>query len=382
MVDEITNIPIPGIPNHHEGANSRAGAQFVLDRFFAGPENLLVEVAVRSVLNDQPGRFNPLFFHGSNGTGKSHLACGIAAQQRHRFRGGAVCVSAKQFARELADAFEVNAVPEFRTKYRDCSLFVLEDVEALSGRSAAQIELVHTFDALLDRGAQMILTASASPARLNQLLPTLASRLSQGLVVALAPPGVEARMVLLRHLAQLRHIELTESVGQILAEGLCGTVPDLFAAVGELASIAPLDRGTIGAESAREFARRQSAVREPPLADIAVQTARYFGLRLADLRGPSRRRAVVTARDVAMYLARLLTNRSFDQIGEYFGGRDHTTVAHGCRKTGNLLKSDPAIDHAVQKLTEKWRTAQATQSPPNRSQGVRPRFRGRRRLAL
>ncbi len=362
MVDEIVNIPIPGITNCHGSADSGAGAQFVLDRFFAGPENVLVEVAVRSILNDQAGRFNPLFFHGSNGTGKSHLVCGIAAQRRRRLRGGAVYVSAKEFARELADAFEVNAVVEFRTKYRDCLLFVLEDVESLSGRSAAQIELVHTFDALFDRGAQIILTASAPPARLNQLHPMLASRLNQGLVVALAPPGVEARTVLLRHLAQLRHVELTETVGQILAEGLCGTVPDLFAAVAELGSVARLNGGTISAESAREFVRSYLAVREPPLSAIAVKTARYFALRLADLRGPSRRRAVVTARDVAMYLARLVTSHSFDQIGEYFGGRDHTTVAHGCRKTGSLLKSDPAIQQAVQKLGEKWRTGQAAQS--------------------
>lgn len=357
MVDEIATIPLPGIQRHDQGGNGAPPRPLAAECFFAGPENALVEVAVRSVLDDRTGRFNPLMLCGPAGTGKSHVACGIAAQWRRMFRTRALCLTAREFARELADAFEVNAVVEFRSKYRECSLLALEDLQTLAGRATAQIELIHTLDALLDRGSQVLLTASDPPARLNQLHPTLVSRLGAGLVVNLSPPSIEVRTMLLRHWARLRRVELSEPVARVLAEEVHGSVPELSAAFAELEPAARLDGGVIDADSARQYVRRRNAAAEPPLSAIAVQTARHFSLRLADLRGPSRRRAVVTARDVAMYLARRLTSHSLEQIGHYFGGRDHTTVLHGCRKTGNLLKTDPAVRQAIERLSEKWRNA-------------------------
>lgn len=331
--------------------------RFSMDCFLAGSENPLVEVAVRSVLNDRASRFNPLMLCGPSGTGKSHLACGLAHQWRRVSRSRVVCVSAKEFARELADAFEVNSVVEFRMKYRECSLLALEDIEKLAGRSAAQVELIHTLDTLLKRGTQIVLTASEPPARLAQFQPTLASRLGAGLVVALAPPGLAVRIALLRQMATTRRIELSEPVAHIVAEGIRGTVPDLMVAFDDLDQAARLDGEVINAKTARDYLRRRSAEREPELSAIAVRTARYFSLRLGDLRGPSQRRAVVTARGVAMYLARSLTQNSLERIGHYFGDRDHTTVLHGCRKTGNLLKTDPAVHQAIERVGSKWKGA-------------------------
>ena len=273
------------------------------------------------------------------------------------FRSRALCVTAKEFAAELADAFEVNAVVEFRKKYRECSLLTLDDIDSLAGRSAAQIELVYTLDALVDRGTQVVLTASVPPARLNQLHPTLVSRIGEGLAVGLAPPCVEVRTALWRRFAQLRQVELPEPVARILAEGVRGTVSDLQTAFAELEPAARLDRGHIDACWARKFIHSRSADRQPPLSAIATRTARHFTLHLADLRGPSRRRAIVTARNIAMYLARQLTDHSLDHIGTYFGGRDHTTVLHGCRKTENLLKSDPLTQQAIDRIRRKWDNA-------------------------
>ncbi|MDZ7618405.1 MAG: DnaA/Hda family protein [Patescibacteria group bacterium] len=354
MAGEIARIPLSGKTDYTDSGTKEAVLRFALDCYYVGSENPLVEVAVRSVLNDRAGRFNPLLFCGPPGTGKSHLACGMADQWRRVYRGRVVCVSAKTFARDLADAFEVNAVVEFRARYRECSLLALEDIERLSGRSAAQVEMIHTMDALLSAGTQIVLTASELPTRLDQLHPTLASRLIAGLVVRLAPPGPAVRATLLRHMAAARSIELSEPVAHILAEGVPGTVPDLMVVFDELEQAARL-AGGIHADAVRAYLRARNAAREPQLSAIAVRTARYFSLRLGDLRGPSRRRAVVTARDVAMYLARSLTRNSLEQIGHYFGGRDHTTVLHGCRKTGDLLKTDPAVQQAIERVGSKWR---------------------------
>ena len=364
MIDEIARIPLSGRNDYLQGSQEEGLKRLATDCFYAGSENPLVEVAVQSVLNNRATRFNPLMFCGPPGTGKSHLACGLADQCRRSHRSRVICVSAKEFAHELADAFEVNAVVEFRVKYRECSLLVLEDIEKLAGRSASQVELIHMLDSLLERGSQVILTASEPPTRLEQIYPTLASRLGAGLVVVLVPPGLPVRSALLRHWAGRRHINLAEPVAQILAEGIQGTAPELMAAFEELEQTALLDGRVIDADSARSYLRRRSAEHEPPLSAIAVRTARYFSLRLGDLRGPSRRRAVVTARDVAMYLARSLTRNSLEQIGHYFGGRDHTTVLHGCRKTGNLVKTDPAVRQAIERLAGKWKGARASTERP------------------
>ncbi len=364
MLDEIARIPLSGRNEYTHSGNGDAVPRFYLDCFLAGSENRLVEVAVRSVLNDRAGRFNPLMLCGPSGAGKSHLACGVADQWRRVFRSRVVCVSAKEFARELADAFEVNSVVEFRMKYRECSLLALEDIEKLAGRSAAQVELIHTLDTLLERGTQIVLTATEPPACLAQIHPTLASRLGAGLVVALAPPGLAVRIALLRQMAAARHIALAEPVAHIVAEGIRGTAPDLMVAIDDLEQAARRDGRAIDAETARGYLRRRNAASEPELSAIAVRTARYFSLRLGDLRGPSRRRAVVTARDVAMYLARSLTRNSLEQIGHYFGGRDHTTVLHGCRKTGSLLKTDPAVRQAIERVGSKWKGASQSAKQP------------------
>ncbi len=353
MVDTIANIPLPGQRKCNFQGDLNPPPAFALDRFVAGPENALAELAVRSVLNNQGSRYNPLVLCGPQGTGKTHLACGMTVQWRRMFRTRVVCIPAREFAQELAEAFEVNSVLEFRTKYRECSLLTVDDVDRLSGRPAAQVELVHTLDALLERGSQVVLTASEPPTRLKQLHPPLASRLAAGLTVTLALPNPEVRATVLNYVAQTRQTELPAAVVKLLAERIDGTVPDLFQVFSDLEALARRRNVAIDLPMAQGYLQRRAAGREPDLADIATSAARHFGLRLADLRGPARHRAVVTARDVAMYLARKLTRRSLENIGAYFGGRDHTTVLHGCRKVEGRLESDPVIRQAAEKLEKK-----------------------------
>ena len=350
MVNGVVTIPLSGRlhgDNRSHGDSKRPAAL----EFFAGPENSLVEPAVLGVLGRRLNPFNPLVLYGPSGTGKSHLAQGIAATWRTSFpHSRVVYTTAIDFAREMGEAFEAQSVEDFREKYRGAALAVFEDVGELASKPAAQEELICTLDAIIQRDGQVLATAPAAPQEIDGFVPALQSRLAAGLCLPLAPPGPDTRRAILESWKSLREIELADSILKLLAEGLEGTVPELLGAMLQLEVPAEEEGRAIDARQVREFlSRRDSAVR-PKLREIAAATARHFSLRLSDLRGTSRRRPVVAARDVAIYLCRQLTRESLSRIGEYFGGRDHTTVLHSCRKMDEQIQADPVIQQAIDQL--------------------------------
>jgi chromosomal replication initiator protein len=357
MVDGIADIPLPGYILQSDREDSD---ELTPSHFLAGPENRLVEVAVRSVMDGSDPCYSPIVLYGPSGTGKSHVAHGLATVWKtHHRRRRVICSTAVDFAREFADAIESQAIDEFRAKYRAAELLVLEDLGQLiterSGKLSAQEEFIHTLDALSAEGKWVVVTASASPSEMSGLLPSLQSRLMGGLTVAMAPPSLETRQAVLRQLAAMKHITLSDSAATVLAEGLNGTVPELAGALAQLAPPAGLDEDTVDLQSVREFLAEQQS-EHPTIHRIALATAKHFRIRLSELRSSVRRRALVTARGVAVYLARNVAGMNLQEIGEYFGGRDHTTVMHSFRKTEELLRTDPTVHEAIETLRrELWK---------------------------
>jgi len=351
----VAAIPIPGVMKGYRRRRGAGRKHPAPDGFLAGPENRLAEAAVRAVFDGPSPHYNPLVFYGKSGTGKSHLAQGLAAAwHARRPRKRVEVTHAKDFARELLDAVEAQAVEDLRLRFRTADLVVFEQLDLLAEHRAAQEELIATLDVLLAEGRQVVGTASAAPGQLTGLLPGLRSRLCAGLTVPLAPPGPAARLALLERLAAEQDITIDAPAVRLLAEGVAGTVPELLGALRQLQFDASSDGGHVGAERVRRFLAGRGSSSPPSMAEIAAATARCFSVTVSDLRSPSRVQAVVTARDVAMYVVRQLTGETLQCIGRHFGGRDHTTVLHGCRKVELLTDRDPAIRETVQTLLKKW----------------------------
>lgn len=329
----------------HPGGDGTSAA--VPDGFIAGPENHLVELMVCRVLEGNTSEYFPIVVCGPSGVGKTHLARGIVARCKASLSNGqAVYVTAVDFARQLADAIETQTVDDFAKRCRTTPLFVLEDLQFLAGKLAAQTELVYTLDALRDAAACALVTCRLAPAALTGFLPGLKSRLVGGLSVPVLPPGREARLALLQ-----RTTRLPGDAAELLADALHGPAPELFGAVNELLLSSDIEGRTIDVAAVRRFLDRRHHP-EPSIHRIALLAAKRFSVTLRDLRGSTRRRGVVAARGVAMYLARDLTGRSLREIGRYFGRRDHTTVSHGCRRVEALLQSDASLRYTVFQLQE------------------------------
>ena len=346
MSDGVVEIPLSGRPVPSNLLRQGHTAP-LLEHFVVGPENGLVEIAVRSLLNGDEN-YNPIVFFGPSGTGKSHLALGLTTAWKTRFpKRRAAYLPAGDFVRELAEAVQTKTVDDFGARYRRLSLLVLDDLQHMARKPSAQRELAFTLDALEATGSHVVITANRLPEHVTGLMAGLRSRLAQGLSVPLARPGPETRLAILRRFAQSREILLAEGTAEMLAAVLRKTVPELLGAISRLAFSAGSPPRLIQPNHVREYLAQYNGLQDPCLSEIASLTARCFSLPLKNLRGPCRRRPVPTARALAMYLARNLTSHTLERIGQYFGGRDHTTVSYSCRKTEQRLRSEPDIRDAA-----------------------------------
>ena len=277
-------------------------------------------------------------------TACAHLVAALPALAVASFTGA-------DFARAYAGAVESRGVPAWREACRRAALFVLDNLDELAEKPAAQIELLHTIDALVDTGAHVVLTARRQPTRIPGLYPALAGRLSAGLVIRVAAPGAAARLALLRTMASMRELSIDDDALERLSVELAVTAPELSGALFDLA--AQLKESRVPAVDVRtvlSYLKSRGGMRRAAIRDITAHVARHYALRVADLRGPSRRKNIAAARALAMYVARKLTAKSYGAVGKYFGGRDHTTVLHGCRKTEELLAHDAGLRQIVREL--------------------------------
>lgn len=325
--------------------------------FFAGEENRLPALAVARLVDSAAPcpAANPLVLHGPTGAGKTHLLRGLVeAWQRAAPPRRAIHVTGADFATELADSLERRAAPAFRARYREVDLLALDEPAPLGSRVPAQFELLHTIDAVLERGGQVVIVAGQRPSTAGGLLPALVGRLAGGLVLPLVWPETATRRALLAERAAARGLRATDDLLDTLARRHTGSVTVMLGSLARAHAAADLSARAGGAALADAVAGASAAAPAgPDLPAIARLTAREFRVTLAALRGPSRRREIVLARDVAMLLARRHAGCSLQAAGRFFGRRDHTTVLHGCRRVEQLLRDDPCVAASVGRLEQR-----------------------------
>lgn len=309
---------------------------YVFSSFVVGPSNRMAEAAARAV-SDQPGRaYNPLFLHGSVGLGKTHLLQAICHKVLGSSPGARIrYLSCEQFVNDFVDATKNGRCDMFRRAFRGIDLLVVDDIHFLANKEQSQEEFFHTFNDLYNSGKQIIISSDSSPKEIPKLEERLVSRFLWGLPVRIESPCTETREAIILKKAEQRGVELPRDVVEFLAQTITSNIRELEGAVIQVAAMANMLRRPISLAVAREALKdliSLGSVRRVSIDNIVEITCRHFGVRLADLQSSRRHRSVTGPRQVAMYLAKKMTQKTLGEIGGFFGGRDHTTVLHSIRK--------------------------------------------------
>ncbi|SDW68693.1 chromosomal replication initiator protein DnaA [Litoreibacter albidus] len=325
--------------------------RFTFDRFVVGKPNELAHAASRRVAEGGPVSFNPLFLYGGVGLGKTHLMHAIAWELQTRSPElKVVYLSAEQFMYRFIQALRDRQMMDFKSLFRSVDVLMVDDVQFIAGKDSTQDEFFHTFNALIDQQKQIIISADRAPGEIDGLEERIRSRLQWGLVVDLHPTDYELRLGILQqkveqYRAQYQELKITDGVLEFLAHRISNNVRVLEGALTRLFALASLVGREITLEMAQESLAdilRQSD-RKVTMDEIMRKTCDYYNVRMSDLLSPKRSRNIARPRQMAMWLAKLLTQRSYPEIGKRFGNRDHTTVIHAVRKIDELKAQDSQV---------------------------------------
>jgi chromosomal replication initiator protein len=327
----------------HQSYLNRA---FTFSSFVQGKSNQLALAAAKQVAENPGSSYNPLFLYGGVGLGKTHLmhAVGAALIERNP-NAKVVYLHSERFVADMVKALQLNAINEFKRFYRSVDALLIDDIQFFAGKERSQEEFFHTFNALLESGQQMILTCDRYPKEIAGLEDRLKSRFGWGLTVAVEPPELETRVAILMKKAAEGNIALPEDAAFFLAKKIRSNVRELEGALKRVVANSHFTGEAISTAFVKESLRDLLALqdRKVSIDNIQKTVASYYKIKIADILSKRRSRSVARPRQLAMALAKELTNHSLPEIGDAFGGRDHTTVLHACRKIKELREADRDI---------------------------------------
>ncbi|HEX6249189.1 MAG TPA: chromosomal replication initiator protein DnaA [Nocardioidaceae bacterium] len=366
QVDLSTNpldVPTPLPPPGRSGGapasalETRLNPKYVFESFVIGSSNRFAHAAAVAVA-EAPGKaYNPLLIYGDSGLGKTHLLHAIGHYVRSLFNGARVrYVSTEEFTNEFINAIRDDKAATFQRRYRDVDVLLIDDIQFLEGKIQTQEEFFHTFNTLHNANKQIVITSDRAPKRLVALEDRLRNRFEWGLITDVQPPDLETRIAILRKKAALERMTAPPDVLEFIASKIQTNIRELEGALIRVTAFASLNRQPVDltlAEIVLKDLIPEGGEPEITAALIIAQTAAYFGLSIDDLCGSSRSRVLVTARQIAMYLCRELTDLSLPKIGQQFGGRDHTTVMHADKKIRQLLAERRSVYNQVTELTNR-----------------------------
>ncbi len=335
--------------------------KYTFETFVVGNNNRLAHAAALAVAETPPGEktYNPLFIYGGVGLGKTHLMHAIGHHVLKLYPDTKVMyVTSEVFTNELIAAIRDEKTDEFRMKYRNVDVLLIDDIQFLGGKERTQEEFFHTFNTLYEANKKIILSSDRPPKEINTLEDRLRSRFEWGLITDIQPPDYETRIAILSKKCQLEGTQVPQHILEFIASKIDTNIRELEGALNKILAysklMAPDKEITLElAEKAlKEFIDTNSK-KELTIEDIQAEVASYFNIKLEDFKSSRRSRNVAFPRQIAMYLARELTNVSLPKIGEAFGGKDHTTVLHACEKIKELINKDTNIRNTVENLKKR-----------------------------
>ncbi|NOQ76882.1 MAG: chromosomal replication initiator protein DnaA [Methylococcaceae bacterium] len=326
---------------------------FTFDSFVEGKSNQLAKAASIQVSENIGKAYNPLFLYGSSGLGKTHLmhAIGNAAIAKNP-SAHVVYLHSEKFVQDMVQAFQHNTINAFKEYYRSIDILLIDDIQFLAGKERSQEEFFHTFNNLLDKKHQVVLTCDKYPKEIEGLEDRLKSRFGWGLPVAIEPPDLETRAAILIKKAAMVNVELSQDVAFFIGKRIPSNVRELEGALRRVVANAQFTGKEITVDFTKEALHDLISLQDKlvNIDNIQKKVAEYFKIRIADLSSKNRRQSITRPRQIAMCLARELTSHSFPEIGDAFGGRDHTTVINACKRIKALRDSDIKVSEDYQNL--------------------------------
>jgi chromosomal replication initiator protein len=334
--------------------------RYTFDTFVKGASNQFALAAAQRVA-ETPGRsYNPLFIYGSAGLGKTHLLHAIGSYVHENYPNYEVrYVSTEAFLNEYVDGIRNNAISAFKRRYREVDVLLIDDIQFMEGKEGLQEEFFHTFNSLHGASKQIVISSDRMPDAIPTLEDRLRGRFRWGLITDIQPPDVETRLAILRNKAEREALVASPAVLEFIASSVTTNIRELEGALVRVAAYASLNRAEIDIDLARELlvdlvSRRVGKQRTPE--QLLAEICEYLGVGLDAVRGRSRQRPIVGARQTAMYVVRELTDLSYPAIARLFGGRDHTTVIHAVEKTQNVMKDRQQVFDQVNELLRMFKT--------------------------
>jgi len=349
-------VPLPkgnGTGRTFNGFNPR----YTFDRFVIGSGNRFAHAAARAVA-ESPGRaYNPLFLYGGTGLGKTHLMQGIGQyllSQRPELR--CVFISSEHFTNQLIQSIAEKSTQKFRARFRKVDVLLIDDIQFIAGKEATQEEFFHTFNVLFDMHKQIVLSSDRSPKEIRGIEERLISRFEWGLVTDIQPPDVETRVAILQRKAQDENLTVPDEVMRYIATYITTNIRELEGALITVLAYSRLTEEKISIGMVEEVLRDligSEKIRPVTIEQVQRAVADHFDVRISDLHGRSRQRQIVKPRQLAMYLCKsLIPSLSLNDVGDAFGGKDHTTVLYACDKVSKEVKESPTARQMVEQLTK------------------------------
>ena len=339
---------------NNKNENSKLVDSYVFSSFVEGKSNHLALAAAKQVASNPKGDYNPLFIYGGVGLGKTHLMHAVGNEiLKNNPEKRIVYVHSEKFVSDMVKALQLGAMNEFKSFYRNADALLIDDIQFFAGKEQSQEEFFHTFNALLDRNNQMILTCDKYPKEIDGLEERLKSRLGWGLPVVIDPPELETRAAVLLSKASSMGVELPNDCAIYIAQRIRSNIRELEGALKRVAANSRFTNQPIDLSLVKDALKDLFVIsaKMVSIENIQKTVSEYYNIKLSDLLSKRRSRSITRPRQLAMALTKELTNHSLPEIGEAFNGRDHTTVLHACKKIAELRKESPSHEEDYRNLT-------------------------------